>query len=145
MKITPILSLVAGLFMTVQVVAQTTPTPPTTDGSMDTMTRREKLADTTPEQRASLQTARMKKQLSLTAEQEPTVAAINLNYARQMQTILETGTRNRQTMQQARNMASGKDADLKAVLTADQYAQYETVKDEQKGRMREMRGKRNNR
>ncbi len=146
MKINPILSIVAGLFMTAQVMAQTTPTPPTsTNDNMENMTRREKMADTTPEQRANQQTARMKKQLSLTAEQEPTVAAINLKYAQQMQTLMQTGERNRQTMKQAREMASSKDAELKAVLTADQYMQYETFKDEQKGRMREMRGRRNNR
>jgi hypothetical protein len=142
MKINTILSIVAGLFMTVQVVAQTTPTPPANNGNMS---RREKLADTTPEQRASQQTARMKKQLALTAEQEPTVAAINLKYAQQMQTLIETGGRNRQTMKQARDMAASKDAELKTVFTADQYKQYDTFRDEQKDRLKEMRGKRNNR
>jgi hypothetical protein len=112
MKINTILSIVAGLFMTVQVVAQTSPTPPANNGNMS---RREKLADTTPEQRASQQTARMKKQLALTAEQEPTVAA------------------------------ASKDAELKTVFTADQYKQYDTFRDEQKDRLKEMRGKRNNR
>jgi hypothetical protein len=143
MKINTILSIVAGLFITVQVVvAQTTPTPPANNGNMN---RREKLADTTPEQRASQQTARMKKQLALTTEQEPTVAAINLKYAQQMQTLIETGGRNRQTMKQARDMAASKDAELKTVFTADQYKQYDTFRDEQKDRLKEMRGKRNNR
>jgi hypothetical protein len=138
MKINAILSIVFGLFITVQAVAQTTP-------GTGNMTRREKLAATTPQQRADRQTAQMKKQLSLTNQQEPTVAAINLKYAQQMQTVLETGERNRQTMKQVRDMTGSKDAELKAVLTADQYTQYETFKDEQKGRMKEMRGKRNNR
>ena len=144
MKTNAMLSIVAGLFMTAQVMAQTTQTAPA-DGNMTNMTRREKLAATTPEQRASQQTAQMKKRLSLTAEQEPTVAAINLKYAQQMQPILETGERNRQTMQQVKAMTKSKDADLKAVLTAEQYTQFETFKDDQKDRMKAMRGKRNNR
>ena len=144
MKTNAMLSIVAGLFMTAQVMAQTTQTAPA-DGNMTNMTRREKLAATTPEQRASQQTAQMKKRLSLTAEQEPTIAAINLKYAQQMQPILETGERNRQTMQQVKAMTKSKDADLKAVLTAEQYTQFETFKDDQKDRMKAMRGKRNNR
>ena len=144
MKTNAMLSIVAGLFMTAQVMAQTTQTAPA-DGNMTNMTRREKLAATTPEQRASQQTAQMKKRLSLTAEQEPTIAAINLKYAQQMQPILETGERNRQTMQQVKAMTKSKDADLKAVLTAEQYTQFETFKDDQKDRLNQMRGKRNNR
>ena len=145
MKTNTILSLLFSLFITMQACAQTTPT---TDSNP--MSRRERMAATTPQQRADRQTAQMKKQLSLTAEQEPTVAAINLKYAQRMQSVLETGERNpnaarAQTMKQVREMTGSKDDELKAVLTNDQYKQYETFKDEQKGRMKEMRGKRNNR
>jgi len=140
MKTNIILRIICGLFISLQVCAQTAPT--TTDGNT---TRRERLANITPEQRANQQTAQMKKRLSLTAEQEPTVAAINLKYAQQMQSVLETGERNRQTMKQIRDMTDSKDAELKAVFTADQYTQYETFKDEQKDRMKQNRGQRNNR
>ena len=140
MKINSFLRIAFGLFISLQAYAQTAPT--TTDG---TTTRRERLANTTPEQRANQQTTQMKKRLSLTADQEPTVAAINLNYARKMQTVLETGERNRQTLKQVRGMADQKDAELKAVFTADQYTQYETFKDGQKDRMKERRGQRTDR
>ncbi len=140
MKTNVILSLLFGLFITVQACAQTTPT---TDSAP--MTRRERLASVTPEQRADRQTAQMKKRLALTAEQEPTVAAINLKYAKQMQTLIETGGRNRQTLKQISDITESKDAELKTVFTADQYKQYETLRDEQKDRVKEMRGKRNNR
>ena len=90
------------------------------------------MANTTPEQQADRQTAQMKKQLSLTAGQETAVAAVNLKYAQQLQSALETGGRNRQTMEQVREMNDSKEADLKAIFTADQYKQYDAFKEEQK-------------
>lgn len=141
MKTNVTFALLLAAFISVQACAQTVPSNEPTS----TTSRRAKLANTTPEQRANQQTAQMKKRLSLTAEQEPTVAAINLKYAQQMQSVLETGERNRQTLKQVRDMTASKDAELKAVLTADQYQQYETFKDEQQERMKQNRGQRNNR
>ncbi|MBC8151608.1 MAG: hypothetical protein H7Z72_01720 [Bacteroidetes bacterium] len=141
MKTNATLALLFAAFVSVQACAQTVPANEPTS----TTSRREKLANTTPEQRAERQTAQMKKQLSLTAEQETTVASINLKYAQQMQSVLETGERNRQTMNQVREMTSSKDADLKKVLDENQYKQYEAFKDEQKDRMKQARGRRNNR
>ncbi|MBC8153861.1 MAG: hypothetical protein H7Z72_13210 [Bacteroidetes bacterium] len=141
MKTNTTLALLFAAFVSVQACAQTVPANEPTS----TTSRWEKLANTTPEQRAERQTAQMKKQLSLTTEQEPTVAAINLKYAQQMQSVLETGERNRTTMKQVRDMTASKDAELKTVFTADQYKQYDAFKDEQKDRMKQNRGRRNNR
>ncbi|GAB3222614.1 hypothetical protein [Spirosoma arcticum] len=136
MKRNTILSILFGLFIAVQAVAQTTPT---TNGGT---TRRERLAATTPEQRANRQTIRMKKQLSLTADQETTVAAINLKYAQQMQPLIANGERSRNMMKQVRDMANSQDKELKKVLNSGQYKQYEVFKDERKDRMKQNRGQR---
>lgn len=139
MKRNTILSILFGLFIVVQAVAQTTPT--TNEGT----TRRGKLAATTPERRAERQTKQMKKQLSLTTDQETTVAAINLKYAQQIQPLITSGERNRATMKQVRDMMSSQDDELQKVLDTDQYKQYETFKDERKDRMKQARSQRNNR
>lgn len=132
-------ALLLAVLVSIQATAQTT--PPTNAPT----SRREQLANTTPEQRAERQTAQMKQRLSLTADQEPTVAAINLKYAQQMQSILENGQRNRGTLKQVRDLTNGKDDELKKVLNKDQYRQYETFRDEQKDRMKQGRGLRGNR
>ncbi len=139
MKYSFVAALLLSAFLSVQAFAQTTPT---TDAPPS---RRAQLANTTPEQRANGQTAQMKARLSLTAEQEPTVAAINLNYARQAQSLMETGGRNRQTMKQARELVNSKNDELKKVLNQDQYKQYEAFRDEQKDRIKQGRGLRGNR
>ncbi|MBC7922467.1 MAG: hypothetical protein H7Z75_15410 [Ferruginibacter sp.] len=138
MKPNPLLSILLGLFIAGQAVAQTTPADAGTN-------RRAELAATTPEQRAERQTAQMKEKLSLTADQETRVAAINLNYAQQMQPLLEGGARNRNTLKQVRDLASSKDDELKKVLDQDQYKQYAAFRDEQKDRVKQARGRRNNR
>ncbi len=141
MKRNTILTFLVSALVFIQACAQTVPS----DEPTGTTTRRERLAATTPEQRAERQTAQMKKQLSLTADQETNVAAINLKYAQQMQSVLETGGRNRTTMNQVRDMTSSKDAELKKVFDENQYKQYEAFKDERKDRMKQALGRRVNR
>ncbi len=139
MKYSFFAALLLTTLVAVQVSAQTTPTP---DAPTN---RRAQLASTTPEQRANRQTAQMKDRLSLTADQEPVVAAINLRHAQQTQSLIETGGRNRATLKQARKLMNSKDAELKKVLNRDQYNQYETFRDEQKDRMKQGRRLRGNR
>lgn len=141
MKNNPIFLLLVFTFIAFQACAQTVPT----DEPTSTLSRRHQLANTTPEQRADRQTALMKNQLSLTPEQETAVAAINLKYARQMQSVIETGGRNRNTLRQVRDINDNKDADLKKVFDKDQYKQYEAFKDAQKDRLKQARGQRMNR
>jgi len=141
MKTNAIFGLLAATFIALQTCAQTMPSNEPTN----TMSRRQQLANTTPEQRANRQTALMKKQLSLTPEQETAVATINLKYAQQMQSVIETGGRNRNTLKQVRDINNSKDAELKKVFDKDQYKQYEAFKDEQKDRLKQARGQRMNR
>lgn len=93
----------------------------------------------TPEERASRQTARMKEVLKLSPEQEPTVADINLKYAKQIQSLMETGGRNLKTMRDAKAIMNSKDKEMKEVLNKEQYRQYEDLRDEMRNAMRERR------
>ncbi len=131
------LALAVSAFVSVQAFAQDAPTQ---DANREG--RRGGMASMTPEQRAERQTAQMKKQLTLTAEQETSITAINLKYAQQNQKMMASGDRNPEAMKQS---MEAKDGELKAVLTKEQYTQYETMRDEQRKRMREGRGQGNNR
>ncbi|WP_133299841.1 DUF4890 domain-containing protein [Larkinella punicea] len=93
----------------------------------------------TPEERATRMTARMKEKLNLSAEQETPVAAINLKYAKQNQVLIETGGRNLRTARQAQAVMKKKDEELKKILNADQYQQYQAIKEEMRAELKERR------
>ncbi|QIP14987.1 hypothetical protein G8759_21350 [Spirosoma aureum] len=96
----------------------------------------------TPEERATRQTTRMKEALNLSAEQETSVADINLKYAKQMQSLLETGGRNLKTARTAKSSMKSKDNELKEVLTKDQFNKYLTLKEDMMSQMKELRQQR---
>jgi Spy/CpxP family protein refolding chaperone len=110
-----------------------------TPAQTDPANRREQLLNSTPEQRATRQTQQMKQALALTAEQEKTIAAINLKYARQMQPVIDQRQRNRETMKQVRMMAQERDAELSKVLTDSQLKQYNEQRDDRRDRLRDRR------
>jgi Spy/CpxP family protein refolding chaperone len=92
----------------------------------------------TPEQRAKRITGMMKENLSLSAAQETKVEAINLKYAKkndQTRNIADTTVR-RKTLAEDNKK---KDAELKLVLTPEQYKQYLKLVEEMKARRREGR------
>ena len=93
----------------------------------------------TPEERATRMTARMKEKLNLSADQETPVAAINLKYAKQNQALMESGGRNLRTARQAQAVMKKKDEELKKVLNADQYKQYQAIKEEMRAELKERR------
>lgn len=142
MKSNLMLTLLVSAFVSVQAYAQNAPT--TEPAQADTR-RGDRMALRSPEQRAERQTAQMKQQLTLTADQEKTVAAINLKYAQQNQKLMTAGDRSAETMKQMKDAQDAKDGELKAALTKEQYAQYETMRNEQRDRMRNGRGPGNNR
>ncbi|ARK12270.1 hypothetical protein A6C57_19100 [Fibrella sp. ES10-3-2-2] len=137
MKNNIMLALLVSAFVSVQSFAQDAPAQ-----DANRAERRGGMASMTPEQRAERQTAQMKKDLTLTAEQETTITALNLKFAQQQQKMMASGERNPEAMKQAMD---ARDAELKAVLTKDQFGQYEKMREEQRNRMREGRGPRNNR
>jgi len=91
----------------------------------------------TPEDRAKRQTEMMKENLKLTAAQEPKIAAINLKYVKKnddARKIADTAVQ-RKTMLTNNTQ---KDAELKGVLTADQFKSYLRFVEEMKARRRGM-------
>ncbi|MBT1710811.1 hypothetical protein KK062_21395 [Fulvivirgaceae bacterium PWU5] len=93
----------------------------------------------TAEERAQKWTDWMKKELTLTAEQEPRVHAINVKYADQMDGIkAEEGDR-RSKFKEVRETNKAKDEELKAVLTPEQFTKYTEKKQERQQKMRENR------
>lgn len=84
----------------------------------------------TPEERAEKQTGWMKDHLALSEDQIPKVYDINVKYARQMQQVRVSGKPRVQKLKMAKSLSQERDKELKNVLTSDQYAQYETKKQE---------------
>jgi hypothetical protein len=93
----------------------------------------------TAEERAQKLTDWMKSELTLTAEQEPTVHAINVKYANQMDDIKAEGGDRRSKFKDARDNSKAKDEELKAVLTPDQFTKYTEKKQEMQQKIRENR------
>jgi hypothetical protein len=90
----------------------------------------DKLAGSTPKQRADVQTAFMKQSLGLTDAAAAKVAAINLEYANQMQPILTGSEGSMQKLGAARRVEQAKDAELQNALTREQFQQYQAAKQE---------------
>ena len=79
----------------------------------------------------------MKESLSLTAAQEPKVAAINLKYAKKMEDVRKISDTAVQR-KTAKSLNDQKNVELKAVLTPAQYTSYLKQVEELKARRREM-------
>ena len=96
-----------------------------------------KHGNASPEDRATRQTEMMKKNLSLTAAQEPKVSAINLKYAKQMEEVrkISDTTAQRKSAQKLNKLKEG---ELKTVLTPDQFKSYLKQVEELKARRRGM-------
>ena len=90
----------------------------------------EKLAGTTPQQRAGIQTMFLKSKLGLSAEQAQKLEAINLKYAQQMQPILESSERPLMKMGQVHRVEEAKDAEMRQLLSPEQYSKYQASKEE---------------
>ena len=95
------------------------------------------LAQTTPEQRAGVQTELMKAKLALTAEQVPKVEAINLDFAKQMDPVIKGSERPMMKLRQAQGIDQQKGAALQAVLTPQQFQLYLASKKEMKQKLEE--------
>lgn len=96
----------------------------------------EDFKNTTPEQRAQLQTGMMKSKLQLSDEQTTKVAAINLKYAKQMEPVIKGEGSKLSKYREAKKINEQKDAELKQVFTEDQFSRYEKAKEEMKEAMK---------
>lgn len=83
----------------------------------------------TPEQRATMMTKRMTKELALNTDQQAKVKALILQRENEREEQMKARKAEREKM----------DAQLKAILTADQYKQFEQKKEEMKKQRQEKR------
>jgi hypothetical protein len=97
----------------------------------------ELMNETTPEERAKMQTDYMKESLSLTEDQTSQIAAINLKHARKMQDVYNSGGSRIQKLKKMKSVSQEKDNEIKGALTPDKYAAYEKNKAEMKERFKE--------
>ena len=89
-----------------------------------------KSKNSTPEQRAKLQTDRMKDKLVLSDDQYKQVLDINTGYAQKLDPILKSDKGKFAKYRQAKPLLDEKDKKLKGVLTPDQYKQWQDLKKE---------------
>lgn len=94
------------------------------------------MTETTPEERAQLQTDYMKESLALTSDQEIKVHDLNLKYAKKMQAVYNAPERKFQKLKSMKGVSTEKDQEMKGILSSDQYATYEKNKEEMKEKMR---------
>ena len=91
------------------------------------------------EQMAERQTAQMSERLNLTTKQNTTVKAINLKYAEKLQAISQQ-PRSTSKMNALKSMNKDKSAEMKKVLSQEQYDGYEEIMDEMKNKRKRSRG-----
>lgn len=95
------------------------------------------LKNRTPEEKAQGLTNIMKSKLNLDSVQTTKVQAINLKYALKMDPVMKGDGGKLAKFRQIREIQRSKDADLKAVFTADQYKQYQQIEEEMKDKVKE--------
>lgn len=94
----------------------------------------------TPQERAKARTEHMTKELALSPEQQAKVEAINLKYADQVEAMRSEREAERTAKREAaKAMHDAHDAEMKAVLTADQYTKWVAKKQEAKAKQMEKR------
>lgn len=97
-----------------------------------------------PAERAKQQTERMTESLSLSEKQAEKVGEINLKYAKKMADARESYTgEDRSGMREImRTIFDEQNAELKGVMTSDQYEQWQKIQEEQRQRRQQRRGER---
>ena len=93
---------------------------------------KEYVLNTTPDERATSLTTRMAELLSFNEAQESEVFAINLSTAEKVQQIVESDTRKFKKKRQLKKLFKEKDESLRSILSDEQYAEFQQVKDELK-------------
>jgi len=95
------------------------------------------LKDTTPAERAAAQTTMMKDKLGLSDEQTPKIKAINEKYADQMDPLIKSSDGMLLKMRAMKQVEDQKEAELKGVLSGDQFLQFQAMKSEMRGKLME--------
>ena len=90
------------------------------------------IEDSTPEQRATIQTDFMKTHLQLSPDQLKKIEALNLKYAQQMEPILKGSDGFLAKRSKAQAVMALKDKELSALLSPEQFKSYDDLKDDLK-------------
>ena len=90
----------------------------------------DELKDTTPEERATVQTMMMREKLGLKEAEVPKVAAINRKYAEKMDPIIKGSEGPLMKMRDAKTIEREKEAELKKVLSPPQFQKFLATKEE---------------
>jgi len=97
----------------------------------------QKKTSSTPEERATKLTEWMKTNLQLSGDQVTQVQTLNLKYANKTQELQTQSLSRKQKMQILKDNDKAKDAELRNVLTTEQYNNYQVKKEEIRKQMKE--------
>jgi periplasmic protein CpxP/Spy len=95
----------------------------------------------TPEQRAATQVQRLTKVLTLTNDQVAQIQPMLLEL-NQKRDAMRNASDKRAVMKDMRDLVTAQDEKMKTILSADQYAKYEDIKNDAKDKMRGQKGRR---
>ena len=95
------------------------------------------LKNTTPEQRAKALTEMMTTKLGLNPEQTSKVANLNLTYANKMEPLIKGSEGPLVKMREMRQINQAKEAELKQILTPQQFENYLASKEQMREKMME--------
>lgn len=101
----------------------------------------DELKNTTPVERASLQTELMKSMLALTPEQTQPVADLNLKYANRMEPIIKGPSSSLTKMFEMRKINNEKETELKRILSSQQWEKFDASRDEMRQQFEDRIGK----
>ncbi|WP_042721761.1 hypothetical protein [Flavobacterium sp. B17] len=88
------------------------------------------LKDSTPEQRAKMQTEWMKTKLALNSTQIQQVYDLNLEYARKNDPILQSNDGKLAKFKKLKALQKEKSSVLSKILNEEQYKKYQEIKDQ---------------
>ncbi|SHN76748.1 hypothetical protein [Chitinophaga sp. CF418] len=88
------------------------------------------MQNSTPEQRAKMQTEWMKNKLALNAAQIEQVQALNLEYALKNAPVLQSDEKKLSKLKKLKASQKEKDASLSKILDASQYEKYQELKEQ---------------
>lgn len=98
-----------------------------------------KLKDTTPEQRAKMQTEWMTTKLALNTSQIQKVSALNLQYAQKNEPIIQSSENKLSKFKKLKALQKEKSNALSQILDAAQYQKYQEIKDQMIQTLKEKR------
>ncbi|HQR94390.1 MAG TPA: hypothetical protein PLK14_06995 [Sediminibacterium sp.] len=93
-----------------------------------------------PEELSKMQTQQFKRKLALTADQEPKVSAVLLDYSTKLVAARDGKGGKMKKMQEVKHLTDAKDQSMKGILTEQQYTDYLKLMEEQKEKLKEKRG-----